>query len=207
MFPGYDIYRVIQQLYENLADHKERLIRMEQSIQQLQEDVRFMHDKTGTHVEKIEYHFDQLKVEKLEGTLNIGITPQSSGTIEQVLTDQYHAEDVPIKPESSAIYSNITRRVHRYLDHEAAQDCKIIEKEYGKKLDTDHRKMMIEDVKRQVDERIKEYLQRQSAPDKQSARNELEDDVTDWVKRDIRLSLQNYIKKIVEANGGEQLEN
>ena len=41
---------------------------MEQKITELQ-------SRPSVHVEKLEYKFDQLKVEKLEGTLNIGLNP------------------------------------------------------------------------------------------------------------------------------------
>ena len=36
------------------------------------------------HIDSLAYHFDQLKVEKLDGTLNIGMTPPSEDTIKEI---------------------------------------------------------------------------------------------------------------------------
>lgn len=221
MVPGYDVYQVIAQLYHNMAEQKERLARLEQMVGQVQESIRSLQDewnadergRPSTHVEKIEYHFDQLKVEKLEGTLNIGITPQSSGVIEQVLTDHHQAEDVQIqqhsdKPETSEIYTGVTRRVHLYLDQEAILDCRDMESQLGQQLDEDYRQMMIADVRRQIDGRIREYIRREAAAETRSKAEQqrMEDHLTERVKRDIRLSLQHYLRRHSEMAGGEKDE-
>lgn len=205
MYPGYDLYRILQQLCENVAEYRERLIRLEQSMEILHEAVHALRDKSSTHVDKIEYHFDQLKVEKLDGTLNIGITPQASGLIEQVITDQQAMEDVPIQSESDDPFTRIAARVHQYLAEEASRDCKMIEIELNKTVNMEYRKMMIEDVERQIDGRIKEYIRRQSSTDPKIT-EQLENEIVAKVKRDIQLSLRNYLQHQVRHTGGEQGE-
>lgn len=65
----------------------ERFRQLEQQVQQtatqmdaMQREIAELKNRTPVHVE---YHFDQLKISRLEGTLNIGLTPQGVQGIEQ----------------------------------------------------------------------------------------------------------------------------
>lgn len=39
-------------------------------------------DKPTTNIERIDYQFDQLKIERLEGTLNIGLNPSDPNSVQ-----------------------------------------------------------------------------------------------------------------------------
>jgi len=65
----------------------ERFRQLEQQVQQtatqmdaMQREIAELKNRTPVHVE---YHFDQLKISRLEGTLNIGLTPQGVQGMEQ----------------------------------------------------------------------------------------------------------------------------
>ncbi|RTE07851.1 spore germination protein GerPC [Paenibacillus whitsoniae] len=54
---------------------------LKQTVDKQQEDLKAVKEEKRFHIDKIEYNFDQLKVEKLDGTLTIGISPS---TLDQI---------------------------------------------------------------------------------------------------------------------------
>lgn len=205
MYPGFDLYRFLQGLHENLLQQKDEMARLQQSILQLSDEVKALQEKPNTHIDKIEYHFDQLKVEKLEGTLNIGITPQAGGTIEDYAAGQTYAQDLTVKPQPEDIFRSIQEKVYQYLNQEAGQEIKSMESRYNKIVGTEYRQMMIEDVRRQVDGRIREYLDRQSASADAADDSSVEENIVSRIKRDIRTALHNYFQNLPKQ-GGESNE-
>jgi spore germination protein PC len=71
-----------QQLSAYIEMQKQRIDQLEQTVNKLQTELNALKDQKRFHIDKIEYNFDQLKVEKLEGTLTIGISPSSLDNIE-----------------------------------------------------------------------------------------------------------------------------
>jgi|GEM_PF-2317763 len=64
-----------QQLYAFLGAQQRRIDQLEKQVGQLQSELAAGQKQKTIHIDRIEYKFDQLKVEKLEGTLSIGINP------------------------------------------------------------------------------------------------------------------------------------
>ncbi|KRF01714.1 hypothetical protein ASG89_25480 [Paenibacillus sp. Soil766] len=73
-----------QQLCTYVEMQKQRIDKLEQTVNKLQADLKTMKDEKRIHIDKIEYNFDQLKVEKLDGTLTIGISPSAIDQIEDL---------------------------------------------------------------------------------------------------------------------------
>ncbi|GIP38120.1 hypothetical protein J31TS4_14000 [Paenibacillus sp. J31TS4] len=82
------VLRLLQDLYGALAMQRDQLASLSARLEELQASVDALGDRKQTVIEKIEYTFDQLKVETLEGTLNIGITPGGVGAIEEWAVQQ-----------------------------------------------------------------------------------------------------------------------
>ena len=55
---------------------------MQKKIQSLEKQVSEFTKSSSCSIERMEYKFDQLKVETLEGTLNIGLNPSDLQGIE-----------------------------------------------------------------------------------------------------------------------------
>lgn len=71
-----------QQLSAYIEMQKQRIDNLEETVSKLQTDLKAVKDEKRIHIDKIEYNFDQLKVEKLDGTLTIGISPSLLDQIE-----------------------------------------------------------------------------------------------------------------------------
>lgn len=71
-----------QQLSAYIEMQKQRIDKLEETVTKLQSDLDAIKVQKRFHIDKIEYNFDQLKVEKLDGTLTIGISPSSLDNVD-----------------------------------------------------------------------------------------------------------------------------
>jgi spore germination protein PC len=149
-----------------LTEQQEQLEALEAKVAALCEQVKQLEARPTYNIESIEYHFDQLKVEKLDGTLNIGMTAPGTGddafpgSIEQISVSkpQIFPSADPVVTPPSGMYSDIFTDMNRYLDAEAPQRLLAYENELRIPLDPYHRRIIIEDVRKQVPNRINYYM-------------------------------------------------
>lgn len=69
-----DLYSYSKQMQRFLEAQDKRIMKLEHELKRLTDEIAELKNKPPIHVDKIEYKFDQLKVESLDGTLNIGLT-------------------------------------------------------------------------------------------------------------------------------------
>lgn len=178
-----------------------RLTELEQRLASM-EQMR-MHEERqlgGVRVERIDYHFDQLKVEKLEGTLHVGVLPHSGGMIEQFSLDQLQLQRMQLPDiEEDAQYTRIAgqieallrEEIHAWISEQAADQQIIVGESY--------RQLMIQDIRRQTGDRIRFYLlsrtgqrEEEAAPDEE----EWEAKVTARVVADIQEALTAHFSQL-----------
>lgn len=154
------------ELQSKLRAQQSQIYSLEQQLAVLCEQLKQLESKPTYTIEKLEYHFDQLKVEKLEGTLNIGMTPpgmpNGEGEIDQLAVQQkpnvYPAAASGLTPPSEP-YADVRAELDRYLNLQGMQKLAALEAEYGVELDPYHRRMVLEDVRKQLPSRIHFYMQ------------------------------------------------
>lgn len=198
MYYQSDWIQYVQSLQSCMQAQSMKMEEMNRMIQQL---IGEIHDlkQTGSPppVIRNEYKFDLLKVEKLEGTLNIGISPNgNASSIDEFSVDQ--AVDTPemrqLQPEMD---QRIQQQLHQYLDEDAYQTLKYIEQENQYPLDEPYRKFIIEDVKKQIHPRIQHYLKKVSVDGADSERlNQVEKAIVQKVKKDIDKTFEAFIKNL-----------
>lgn len=76
--------RQMQQLAGTIAQQQTALQKLSADVAALSERLASAESKPMYNVERLEYHFDQLKVEKLDGTLNIGMTPPTEEQFKEI---------------------------------------------------------------------------------------------------------------------------
>jgi spore germination protein PC len=154
-----DIMQQFQQLYWYLNSQNERICQLETTIHQLQTEINSLKENQTSNIEKIEYKFDQLKVERLEGTLNIGITPHNGGgSIEDFSINQQGLHVPPVNQQDSEGFENIQRQIYEYLNGDCYHEFSSIEHQNNYSLDNQYRQHIIEDIRKQIDNRIRHYL-------------------------------------------------
>ncbi|ANB61587.1 spore germination protein GerPC [Anoxybacteroides amylolyticum] len=190
-------------LHEYLTWQTNKINKLEQQLVRLEKEIQELKQRPQTTIEKIEYKFDQLKVETLEGTLNIGLTPNGGTTIEDFAVSP--EKTVIPKPEP-VLFRNIQAKINDYL----ANDCKTLlaelETKYMYPLDDVYRQFILQDIHRQVDERIQFYLQQKMnsgyVPDPSSS-EAVETEIIQKVKQDIEQSLDSFMKHLPKQGGKE----
>lgn len=186
----------IQQLFRELKLQSEKLEKMEQLLQVLRKDVDGLMNKSSTNIERIEYHFDLLKIEKLEGTLNIGMTQSAGKTIDDVMVNGQSMEQIQTDPKRALMITNIQQSVYSYLDNDAPRIIELLTESQGTHIDPKHKELIIQDIRGQVDARIVLYLDQMESNKKQ-----WEDDVTvqntivQQMKKDIDVAIQQHIER------------
>lgn len=195
------------EVQQRLQKQQEQIDMLHTQVADLCIQLKQLEAKPTYNIESLEYHFDQLKVEKLDGTLNIGMAAPGSnqdafpGSIEQLAVDkkrQFPSANPAITPPNES-YTAIHARMNSYLDSEAAQKLLAYEKDLCLSLDPQHRRIIIEDIRKQVPTRIHYYLH-----ELQNGKNEdiasypdlIIDHVFAKTKRDADTALHSYMRQL-----------
>jgi len=125
----------IQQLFSMLESQQKEIVQLRQSISRLSSELNQLKEKPAMTVERLEYKFDQLKVERLEGTLNIGINPADLESI----------DDLSVPPSASApnhaftrhpdLYNETLEKINTYIKEELDDIIKNTESQTGNRLE------------------------------------------------------------------------
>lgn len=142
-----------QQLYEQVQHQQKQLEYLKTSLDKLNTELIQLKEKPSIVVEKLDYKFDQLKVETLEGTLNIGLNPSDLEGIEDMsLPPKRHSDHMQLKEQ-------LLKRVNQYLDENVDSVVEETEKKLNKKLDIQYRNLIKEDIQKQLPARVDHYIQ------------------------------------------------
>jgi hypothetical protein len=79
-----DTLAYLRQIWQQLHRQADKIAELERELQRLHGELNAMKAERTVRVGRIEYKFDQLKIETLEGTLNIGISPGLGKQIEEL---------------------------------------------------------------------------------------------------------------------------
>ncbi|MGJ9383423.1 spore germination protein GerPC [Salipaludibacillus sp. CF4.18] len=193
-----DVLQQIQQLYWHLNSQYERITKLEADNEQLKNEMATLKDNHVSRVERIDYKFDQLKIERLEGTLNIGLSPShGQGSIDDFSVNQQDLNVPPVTQQNSEFYRTIQEQVQEYLNEESYRDLELIENQYNKPLNSNYRQYIIEDIKKQIDSRIHHYLSKtdlKSLSPEESER--LKNMTISKVKEDIHNTCEEFVRHL-----------
>jgi spore germination protein PC len=200
---GYDWNAIFRQLYTQLLWQSEKLVKMDRKLDEIMQELQAIRSQKPVNVERIEYKFDQLKVEKLDGTLNIGITPDNAKSIEQfaIGNNEVMVGPIPIKTDAPESYAAIQSGVMDYLNVDAPNEMKTMEGKYDLSLAGEYRDHIVADVKKQVNERIVHYIQKFELRDDAEDRDDRISLISEQVKNDIRLGVERYLQTFPKKEG------
>lgn len=194
-----DIYTYLHQLQQALQIQQQTILNLEEQVRLLQEELNELKSRPSSSIGKVEYKFDQLKVENLNGTLNIGLNPFSTKG-QQIEDFQVDTETLKVNPETETnpdFYQGILQEMHRYLDEEAYSRILHFEQEERTPLDEMYRQMMVDDIKKQMEHRLPYYLsQVQSYEGISTDPDYLRDIIIQAMKQDIDKAFLSFIQHI-----------
>jgi len=199
MYMGPEMMQYLQQLHEYLHVQSKNMEAMKKLIEKLNRDIDELKERQAPPpVIKNEYKFDLLKVERLEGTLNIGLNPKGAdgGMGEYAINPSTQDTPAPDRSDSPA-FARVQKEIHDYLSHDAYGVLERIEEEAGYPLDDTYRTFIMDDIKKQIDSRIRYYLNQAQAegwePEQMDA---LCERTIQKVKRDIERTCETFVKNL-----------
>ncbi|MGM9987776.1 MAG: spore germination protein GerPC [Bacillaceae bacterium] len=196
-----DIYAFIQQTQLKMNQLENRVQTLESTVQSMQQELTELQSKSSIHIDRIEYKFDQLKVETLEGTLNIGLNPFNGEQIEDFALGQngvnVNKVDSPPSAPVPNLYENIANQMHNYVDTYGFKRLKDIETETRTSLDDEQRAMMVDDIRSQIEPRLPYYLSmiNQFPAASIGDLNNVRDTIVQRMKHDIDMAFISYIQQ------------
>jgi len=187
-----------QELLRRTAYLSEQLNELAGRVSRLEEELRSLQNRSSTHIDKIEYSFEQLKVETLAGTLVIGMAGGLDGSVEEFTLGSETKQDLQlgaVGPQglqtlSSDLFVRARQGVRDYLGVEIDGDLELAAGECGQEVDEELKRAIKEDLGRQSDGRIAAYLKQLQT--KEGYDPELEKQIVEKVKADIRAGLKVY---------------
>lgn len=183
----------VGQVSNALRIQAEKLQQLEKLVQELQSDVDRLKNNKAVSYGPINYHFEQLKIEKLEGTLNIGITPNEGNNLDEAMINGQ-----PIGSQDTGettLKDKIQPQVMSYLQGMVPEQFFQLEKERNLSIDKQYIQMVTQDLQNQMDGRIEEYLGQ--LPTVQGRRNNEEEvcaSIVGQIKRDIDTALKRHME-------------
>lgn len=198
MYQNYDHY--IQWLQNCVQSQEQRIRRLEQLIQQLENDMRKLKEKPPIHVGTIEYKFDQLKVETVEGTLSIGLSPSDLQGIEDFAINNNDLNH-PVHPKTQMQRSMaIEEAIYNYLETDLPNMIAETQNRLNLAPNDAYLSFIKEDIKKQLPSRIDFYLKSVSA---QERTTEITNDtIIQQIKQEIQNGVQIFFQHLPENMKG-----
>jgi len=138
-----------------------RIQYLEGLVAELKKELDELKKKPAISVDKIEYKFDQLKVESLAGTLNIGLNPSDLQGIESFeVPNGTGPNNGGVDPKNQFRHTmEIEDEIYQHLETNLPQLIQNAETRVNRKLGDDYTDFVKEDIKKQIPSRVQHYLQ------------------------------------------------
>jgi spore germination protein PC len=184
MYQDYSQY--LQWLQTCIQAQEQRILALENALQKMNEDIKQINEKKSIHIDKIEYKFDQLKVETLEGTLNIGLNPSELSGIEDFAV-QNQSLTTPMSPKNQMQRSmKIEEAIYRYLETDLPPVVETVQKEVNVQPNDEYLSFIKQDIIKQLPSRIEYHLTSNSASNRSSENNPSDELIIEALKKEIQ---------------------
>lgn len=188
----YDYY--LQQLFHILHSQSEQLSRMEQVLKEMRSEIDRLRQGSEKTIDRVEYNFDLLKIEKLEGTLNIGLMPKDGQSLDDITVNGQPPLELSQSGYSGGeLYSNIYHNVSRYLEDTVPQQIERMIPEANSVLGDEYTAVIIEDVRKQLGDRITVYLKQYQTNRETMDPQEVEQSIVKQVKSEIASAVEQHL--------------
>lgn len=192
-----DYSQFFQWVQLTLQAQENKIAALEKKIQKMHEEMKQLKEKPTIQVDKIEYKFDQLKVEKLDGTLNIGLNPSELSSIEDFAV-QNQSVATPVSPKAQMQRSMIIEEaLYRYLETELPSLYEETLKELNVRLDGSYLDFIKQDIIKQLPSRIDFHLKAAVSKDRDGHFN-LEETIIELLKKEIKNGIMIFINHLPE---------
>lgn len=183
-------YEYMQQLHQHIIEQDKKIQALTDRLDQMEHQ---QPPNQQTTIEKLEYHFDQLKIDRMDGTLHIGLAPEDFTKMENF--------SLPLRNQTAEQnHEHLIRELNNYLTRDGDAILQQLTHEYHYQLDEPNRQVLLEDIRKQLPGRVAHYKQegiKQQIKNKQ----QLEAYIHQQIQAEIPHSLRLYFEK--KTNKGD----
>lgn len=196
-----DLFAELRQLYQYFQHHEAKLAKMEKTLASLMEEIKQLKARPPVRVDRIEYAFDQLKIETLDGTLNIGINPSDLSSIEDAAIPQTQGIPHANNEHHAALKQALTEKLMEYLEKELPTTITDNERQFKVRLNQEYHNFIKNDLKNQLPQRIDYYINQINPTG--PVEGEWFDKLLGQIKADMAHAVQVFISHLPpQMNGG-----
>ncbi|GGB39612.1 hypothetical protein F3157_07275 [Virgibacillus dakarensis] len=179
-------------LHQHMKEQDKKIKKLESRLNQVEQIAQ---EKNKNTIEKIEYNFDQLKIERLDGTLHIGLTPSDLANIDDLGINQANqanqGDQVGVE---QPIKQTLLTDLSRYLSKEGPTLIQHLAEQYRNPVDKGFQSIMLQDIEKQLPHRIAFYEQEARKNNKVVSEDQLTAYITEQIKQEIYQSLVSYMQ-------------
>ncbi|WP_071393861.1 spore germination protein GerPC [Bacillus tuaregi] len=198
-----DIYQVIQSMQTFVMKQNETLRSLQKQINSLEKKVKKLEARPPVHVEKMEYKFDQLKVETLEGTLNIGLNPADLQGIDDLSIAEKPTTVTP--QERMHLVTDIETSLREYLETNLQSIIEDAAQQLHQHVNESYHDFIFQDIKKQLPNRIEFYLNQPPAR-KDEAAEQRRERILESLKKEIHQGVVTFLQHLPENMKGTKKE-
>jgi len=193
-----EFYEYLRQLHQLVKNQEGRIRTLENTIQFLQTEIAKIKEKPAVQVDRIEYKFDQLKVETLDGTLNIGLNPSDlQGIDEFAVTNQ--SVKTPFSPKQMMQrVMEVEDKVYAHMSEHLPAIFKETQEKLNTNLDESYLLFIEEDIKKQIPKRIEHYLREFSSEDRTEDNHSIDSKILSQLHKEMEFGVEAFIKNLPE---------
>jgi len=187
----------MKRLHVYVEHQSKKIAKLEKMIIEMHKEIASLKERPPVQIGNIEYKFDQLKVETLEGTLNIGLNPTDLEGIEDFSVDQ-KAVNVPI-PQKQLFKRTIEleNTLYQYLETDLENIYRDAQANLGINVDDSYFTFIKDDIKKQLSGRVAYHLKELSATSRgEEFSSEINDKVIDLLKQEIQNGVFLFLKNL-----------
>ncbi|HAQ08387.1 MAG TPA: spore gernimation protein [Bacillus bacterium] len=192
-----EFYQYLSKLHLYVEHQSKKIAKLEKLVLTLQQDIGSLKERPPVQIGNIEYKFDQLKVETLEGTLNIGLNPTDLNDIDDFTVDQ-KAVNVPI-PVKHLFKRTIEleNELYNYLETDLEEIYRDAQNKLGISVDDAYFTFIKEDIKKQLAGRVDAHLKELASTDRNTDYSpEINEKVINLLKQEIQNGVFLFLKNL-----------
>lgn len=195
-----DFYDYIRKLHLFIESQEKRIRRLETLLEESINDIKDLKRRPPITVDRIEYKFDQLKVEKLDGTLNIGLNPTDMQGIEDFAVGN-QSPKTPMQPaEQMRSVMEIEDEIIHFVDSDTEKIITSSGANLNKNVDTSFYAFIKDDIKKQLPGRIEFYLNKIPLENRLPENEEVnKQNVIQQLKTDIEKGIEAFVRNLPET--------
>ncbi|WP_053361840.1 spore germination protein GerPC [Bacillus sp. FJAT-27251] len=191
------MYQYLRELHIFIERQTKKIYMLEKSMNELRQEIASLKERPPVQIGTLEYKFDQLKVETLEGTLNIGLNPTDLEGISDFSVDNKSMQSpIPPKTPFKIVRNNeIESEIMEFLEISLPQIYEQAQDELKFTVSDSYYPLIKEDIIKQLPQRISSHLASLPA-DQRNLDKAAKQEITNKIKHEIQQGVRLFLSQL-----------